>query len=115
MGDMTMRLRKVTDRIVSGLSRSISGTSRSWSVPAGQPRVWPGASLIVLSIGVLLCGGVSVAKRTARKGRARLSRSAVREEVEQRAVHGLRRVVLYPMAVVRESHDAQVRHPMTQP
>src|SRR5580692_7817978 len=37
MGDITIRLRNVTPRIVSGLSRSDSGTSRSWSVPAGQP------------------------------------------------------------------------------
>jgi hypothetical protein len=38
MGDITIRLRSVIPRIASGLRRSISGTSRSWSVPAGQPR-----------------------------------------------------------------------------
>jgi hypothetical protein len=38
MGDITIRLRSVTPRIVSGLSKSISGTSRSWSDPAGQPE-----------------------------------------------------------------------------
>src|SRR5437868_4022773 len=44
MGDITMRLRRVTPRIVSGQSRSISGTSRSWSAPEGQPCVVPIAS-----------------------------------------------------------------------
>ena len=38
MGDMTTRLRSVTPRIESGLSRSTCGTSRSWSASAGQPR-----------------------------------------------------------------------------
>jgi hypothetical protein len=38
IGDMTMRLRRVTPRTASGLSRSSSGTSRSWSAAAGQPR-----------------------------------------------------------------------------
>ena len=40
MGDITIRLRNIIPRIASGLSRSISGTSRSWSDPAGQP--WAG-------------------------------------------------------------------------
>jgi hypothetical protein len=47
MGDITIRLRRVTPRIVSGLRRSISGTSRSWSVPAGQP--WAGGFSVWLA------------------------------------------------------------------
>ena len=34
IGETAMRLRNVTPRIVKGLRRSISGTFRSWSVPA---------------------------------------------------------------------------------
>ena len=37
MGDIAIRLRSVTPRIVSGLSRSTSGTSRSWCDSEAQP------------------------------------------------------------------------------
>ena len=37
LSPLTIRGVTLRNRIVSGLSRSISGTSRSWSDPAGQP------------------------------------------------------------------------------